>query len=45
MAYKSLLDRWASEGEETFFFIDEETENAKNQDEKKVEKHEHSEKK
>lgn len=42
---KSLVDRWASEGEETFFFIDEETENAENQDENGAEKHEHSDKK
>lgn len=38
MAYKSLLDRWASEGEETFFFIDEETEKPEKPDDEKKEK-------
>lgn len=42
---KSLVDRWAEEGENTIeFFDDDETENAENQDENGAEKHEHSDK-
>lgn len=42
---KSLVGRWAEEGENTIeFFDDDEMENAENQDEKRAENHEHSDK-
>lgn len=43
---KSLVDRWAEEGENTIeIFDDDEMENAENQDEKRAENHEHNDKK
>lgn len=43
---KSLVGRWAKEGKNTIeFFDDDEAENDNSQDEKRAEKHEHSDKK